>query len=137
VRLWTLHPKYLDPQGLAALWREALLAKAVLGGRTRGYRHHPQLERFRPRPSSIRAYLSAVHEEAASRGYRFDKRRIGRMGRASRIRTTTGQLAFERKHLMRKLRSRSPAWLRKLGRDAHPLFRIVPGPVEPWERRKT
>jgi hypothetical protein len=43
MRLWSLHPQYLDPQGLVALWREALLAQAVLRGKTRGYKHHPQL----------------------------------------------------------------------------------------------
>ena len=50
------------PQGLVALWREALLARAVLRGKTRGYRHHPQLHRFRasatpvvePQPVSCR-----------------------------------------------------------------------------------
>jgi hypothetical protein len=47
MRLWTIHPRYLDSQGLVALWREALLARAVLRGETRGYRHHPQLIRFR------------------------------------------------------------------------------------------
>ncbi|WP_343214776.1 pyrimidine dimer DNA glycosylase/endonuclease V, partial [Dokdonella sp.] len=40
MRLWSLHPRYLDPQGLVALWREALLAKAVLRGETRGYTQH-------------------------------------------------------------------------------------------------
>jgi hypothetical protein len=34
MRLWTLHPQYLDPRGLVALWRVALLAQQVLlGGR--------------------------------------------------------------------------------------------------------
>jgi hypothetical protein len=36
MRLWTLHPKYLDARGLVALWREALLAQKVLRGATRG-----------------------------------------------------------------------------------------------------
>jgi len=47
VRIWSLHPKYLDRQGLTACWREALLAQAVLNGATRGYTRHPQLVRFR------------------------------------------------------------------------------------------
>jgi len=47
MRLWSLHPKYLDAQGLVALWHEALLAKAVLRNETKGYRNHLQLERFR------------------------------------------------------------------------------------------
>ena len=69
MRLWSLHPKYLDPQGLVALWREALLAQAVLRGDTRGYKAHPQLDRFRAQASpeaAIAAYLLAVWEEAAA-----------------------------------------------------------------------
>lgn len=27
MRLWSLHPRYLDSKGLVALWCEALLAK--------------------------------------------------------------------------------------------------------------
>jgi len=49
MRLWSLHPAYLDARGLGALWREGLLAQAVLRGKTRGYRSHPQLERWRAR----------------------------------------------------------------------------------------
>lgn len=41
MRLWTLHPRYLDAQGLVALWREALLAQKVLQGLTRGYTRPP------------------------------------------------------------------------------------------------
>ena len=52
MRLWSVHPKYLDARGLVALWREALLAQAVLRGRTNGYVHHPQLQRFRTQPSN-------------------------------------------------------------------------------------
>ena len=81
MRLWSLHPKYLDPQGLVALWREALLARAVLQGKTKGYKHHPQLRRFQESPSPrryIAAYLKEVHAEATRRGYRFDGKKIGR-----------------------------------------------------------
>lgn len=76
MRLWSLHPKYLDPKGLVALWREALLARAVLRGETRGYRHHPQLQRFQAHATprmAINAYLMAVHAEATARGYNFDR----------------------------------------------------------------
>ncbi|PZR52242.1 pyrimidine dimer DNA glycosylase [Xylanimonas oleitrophica] len=81
MRLWSLDPAYLDRQGLTACWREALLAQAVLAERTRGYRHHPQLERFREQPdplASVGAYLAGVADEAGRRGYRFDRSRIGR-----------------------------------------------------------
>jgi hypothetical protein len=33
MRLWSLHPEYLDANGLVALWREALLAQAFLQGK--------------------------------------------------------------------------------------------------------
>ena len=71
MRLWTLHPKYLDPKGLVALWREALLARAVLRGETSGYTRHPQLERFRSHEKplfALDAYLAVVFDEAVSRG---------------------------------------------------------------------
>ena len=143
MRLWSLHPRYLDSRGLVALWREALLARAVLRGRTRGYRHHPQLDRFRSQRApvtAIDAYLVHVHDEATQRGYAFDRARIGRSRTCDRIGVTAGQLAFEWAHLMAKLRARDPARFRTLRRTqavapaAHPLFRIVNGGVEEWER---
>lgn len=141
MRLWTLHPRYLDAAGLVALWREALLARAVLRGLTRGYRHHPQLQRFlaldTPR-SAINAYLAVVLVEAESRGYRFDRRKVGSIGRAVRIGCTDGQMSHEWQHLLRKLRVRSPAAYGNLraviAPEAHPLFDITHGPVEGWER---
>jgi len=141
MRIWTLHPKYLDPQGLVALWRETLLARAVLRGETRGYRHHPQLLRFRSHPaprSAINAYLGAVFIEAESRGYSFNRRKIGPVRTIARIESTAGQLRYEWRHLMGKLRARSPSLYRKWrgvsAPDAHPLFRIKRGEIESWER---
>ena len=79
MRLWTLHPRYLDAKGLVALWREGLLAQKVLQGATRGYRQHPQLVRFREAPDSVAAiatYLQSVVAEASERGYTFDATKI-------------------------------------------------------------
>ncbi len=141
MRLWSLHPKYLDPQGLVALWREALLANAVLRGATRGYRNHPQLERFRSQAaplSAISGYLLGVHAEAVSRGYSFDRSKIGCVSTQSVIFVTSGQMDFEWQHLLKKLLLRSPDLYKRWSKDGepscHPLFRVQPGPVEPWER---
>lgn len=141
MRIWTLHPKYLDPQGLVALWRETLLARAVLRGETKGYRQHPQLHRFQvqARPlSAINAYLLGVLAEAEARGYQFNRKKIGPVRGAVPIEVSSGQLAYEWQHLCRKLKGRSPAYYRHWRNvdtpDAHPLFTILPGPVEPWER---
>ncbi len=141
MRIWTLHPKYLDPQGLVALWREALLARAVLRGKTAGYRHHPQLFRFQshaaPR-SAINAYLRSVFVEAESRGYSFNRRKVGPVRTNVEIESTTGQLYYEWQHLMRKLRKRNPSlhrrWHNVSSPEAHPLFSIRRGAIEPWER---
>jgi pyrimidine dimer DNA glycosylase len=140
MRLWTLHPRYLDARGLVAAWREALLAQAVLRGRTVGYTRHPQLVRFRESRSpvaSIGCYLVGLHEEATRRGYRFDRRRIARPGRRLRLPATVGQLAYEWRHLRAKLAIRDRAWLAGLHGvkrpDAHPIFRVVPGAAEAWE----
>ena len=142
MRLWTLHPKYLDAPGLTAAWREALLARHVLLGRTRGYRHHPQLERFRAeaRPvAAINSFLAALHAESLARGYSFDASKVGRVRKTGTMRETRGQLEFEWEHLLAKLRVRDPARHRALrgieGPEPHPLFRIVAGSVQPWEIR--
>lgn len=140
MRLWSLHPSYLDARGLTALWREGLLAQKVLRGHTRGYKHHPQLARFRaePRPlAAIASYLAAVGDEAVRRGYHFDARKISPARARRRMTVTRGQLAFERRHLLRKLKVRSPkdhAARRRLAMRPHPLFRAVPGAVAVWER---
>lgn len=141
MRLWTLHPRYLDAKGLLALWREALLAQKVLRGKTRGYRNHPQLERFRGHPdppAAIAAYLLAVHAEARARGYRFDGRKIGRRRTSGQLSATSGQLQYEWAHLLAKLRARAPEHYRRLKDttrpEPHPLFRLVAGKIAKWER---
>ena len=141
MRLWSIHPQYLDPQGLVALWREGLLARAVLHGATRGYRHHPQLERFqaqRQPSAAINAYLFDVHDESVVRGYSFDRRKLSRVRSRVRLTVTTGQLAHEWQHLLSKLKNRSPSLIKRFRRIStplpHPLFEIIEGPIAPWER---
>jgi hypothetical protein len=155
MRLWSLHPKYLDAKGLVALWREALLARAALRaarpgtsadtaphkGKTRGYTRHPQLDRFKAASdpvTAIECYLAAVYTEAVRRGYRFDPSKVRTAVRCGTLPVTRGQLEFEQAHLMRKLARRAPDACRALRAvkrlAAHPLFRVVPGPVEAWEK---
>lgn len=141
MRLWSVHPKYLDARGLVALWREALLAQAVLSGRTNGYTHHPQLHRFRAQSSPVSAiaeYLRGVHCNATSRGYVFAARKISRARAVGDIAVTRGQLMHEWDHLLAKLAVRDPALRDRLEvvkrPQPHPLFRIVAGDVEAWEK---
>lgn len=141
MRLWSVHPRYLDAKGLTALWREGLLARKVLRGRTKGYTRHPQLARFRACRDPVAAmdwYLKLVHDEAVRRGYRFERGKIGRGRRCAAIAVTRGQLLYEWGHLTRKLRVRDPErYLRLRALRAprpHPAFRVVSGGVEKWER---
>jgi len=140
MRIWSLHPKYLDAKGIVALWRETLLAKHVLEGRTTGYKNHPQLNRFKSlkKPvEAINAYLTTVYEEAVRRGYRFDQTKIGRASSATRIKVQEGQLNYEFQHLLKKLKTRDPEMFKQLRKTAAPeanrLFDVVPGAVEAWE----
>jgi len=142
MRLWTLHPKYLDAKGLVALWREALLAQKVLAGDTTGYKNHPQLLRFRLQSDpldAIASYLVEVHAEAERRSYSFNGCKIGSGRLGHKMEETSGQLLFEWGRLLNKLKERSPtSYLEQKGinqPDAHPLFTVVPGGLQDWEKR--
>ncbi len=141
MRLWSLHPRYLDPQGLVALWREGLLARHVLHGLTQGYRNHPQLDRFKAHTTpqlAIDAYLWTVQQQATERGYKFDSSKLGPLVTVEPITVTTGQLAYEWEHLLRKLQARNPAlfaqWQHTTQPDIHPLLQLTDGPLADWER---
>ncbi|MFC7375820.1 MULTISPECIES: pyrimidine dimer DNA glycosylase/endonuclease V [unclassified Brachybacterium] len=141
MRLWSLHPQYLDRVGLVAAWREALLAQAVVLNPGRGYSHHPQLRRFQQTDDPLTAigdFLTAIVDDADARGYRFAREKILATGSRAEITVTTGQLAYEWSHLSEKLRQRSPGvWKHWQGIHAphpHPSFVVVDGPVADWEK---
>ncbi len=145
MRLWSINFSYLDQVGIVALWRESLLAKAVLEGKTKGYKMHPQLERFKKSENqieSINTYLSYVLEESVLRGYKFNNGKInfGEINPGIKIEVTEGQLDYEFLHLKNKLKVRSPEDLKRINhiKFAKPckLFVSVKGPVEAWERMR-
>ena len=142
MRLWSLHPCYLDAKGLVALWREGLLAKKVLDGATQGYRNHPQLIRFRDSgepQAQIDRYLHAVLIESRVRGYRFDATKLSAEAETvAPMRVTAGQLGYEWQHLLAKLKTRDPERYDRFAAlespEPHPSFVTEPGPVADWER---
>lgn len=165
MRIWSLHPSLLDRRALVACWRETLLAQKVLRGLTRGYTNHPQLIRFRAHPQpleAVAAYLSGLADEADARGYSFNRALIG-AGEDStsensadkaenphatvvRVPVPLGQLEYELAFLQHKVAGRDPEWEHQLSERlaargevaacAHPLFEVVPGAIEPWEKTK-
>ena len=140
MRIWSLHPKYLDAKGLVALWRETLLAKHVLLGKTKGYKNHPQLNRFKKLLNPVDAidqYLDAVLTEATSRGYTFDPDKISKTFKKVKLNVTSGQMEYESAHLLKKLKARDTGRYKELKHskffESHPMFRIVEGEIENWE----
>jgi hypothetical protein len=140
MRIWSVHPKYLDTKGLVALWREALLAKQVLEGKTKGYSNHPQLIRFKNSGNPLDAinnYLAIVHAEAAIRQYNFDKQKVNWNYNPAFLPVTKGQLKYEVNHLLGKLKTRDSKKYEDVKTllffDPHPLFNIIEGDVEDWE----
>jgi hypothetical protein len=140
MRIWSIHPKYLDTKGLVALWRETLLAKHVLEGKTKGYKHHPQLLRFKNTENpvaSINHYLKEVYLEAERRGFNFNKEKIRWESESLKIEVSEGQVNYETGHLLGKLKQRDneryDQFKTMKNIDVHPLFVLVPGDIESWE----
>ncbi len=140
MRIWSIHPKYLDTKGLVALWRETLLAKNVLEEKTRGYKNHPQLTRFKNSGNAlpvINQYLAAVYEESLTRGYHFNKAKFNVNKEPVNLNVTIGQIEYEMQHLLKKLKTRDTEryyrLLKETNIDPHSLFKIVPGEIEEWE----
>ena len=142
MRIWSIHPQYLDAKGLVALWREALLAKKVLEGKTKGYKNHPQLNRFKQIEypvEVINQYLSEVYKEALKREYNFSKDKVSWNFRTNKLNVTKGQIEYEKNHLLNKLKKRDPMKYKEIKEkeliEPHPLFKVIEGNVEDWERR--
>ncbi|MEI7526607.1 MAG: pyrimidine dimer DNA glycosylase/endonuclease V [Mariniphaga sp.] len=140
MRIWSLHPKYLDTKGLVALWRETLLAKNVLEGKTKGYKNHPQLIRFKNAGNplqGINQYLSAVYQESLTRGYHFNVTKFNVDFLTQTLTVTQGQIEYEMQHLLRKLKIRDfkkyDASIKQQNIEPHPLFKIIEGKIEEWE----
>ena len=143
MRLWSIHPQYLDRIGLVALCRESLLAQKVLQGGTKGYRRHPQLRRFRNHhhpQQAIAHYLMEVWEEGHRRGYHLNKAKIGAGGSITiqKIPITKGQLRYELHWLCTKMQRRDPPRYQRLLAvrviKCHPSFEVVEGDIEEWEK---
>ncbi|MFA5382302.1 MAG: pyrimidine dimer DNA glycosylase/endonuclease V [Candidatus Micrarchaeia archaeon] len=140
MRLWSIHPKYLDKIGLIALWRESLLAKKVLKNQTKGYKNHPQLIRFKKNKDKIlmiNTYLYYIQKEAENRKYNFDKTKLGRKTKKT-ILITNKQIEYEFEHLKKKLKKRDKNKYKEIKKikkiKPHPLFNIKKGEIEKWEK---
>ncbi len=156
MRIWSLHPKYLDTKGLVALWRETLLAKHVLEGKTKGYKNHPQLERFKSHENPILAinfYLNEIYLEAKERNYNFNEAKFKKLSKKElenleKIYVNDKQVDYEFSHLLNKLKVRDTEKFKLLNKEIkdrvkqnkkykinlHSIFKIKKGAIETWEK---
>jgi hypothetical protein len=111
-------------------------------GKTKGYRNHPQLDRFKQHldpQAAMGFYLQKIYEEAVKRGYAFNAKKIASCpSKVQRIKLTKGQLAFEVQHLSGKLKKRDPRKYSSIllikNHRPHPLFKLAEGDVSGWEK---
>ncbi len=144
MRLWSIHPRYLDRMGLLAAWREGLLAQKVLEGKTKGYRSHPQLARFREEAEPVKAigaFLIEIEREAAGRGYAFDRSKIREQGGyGKKIGVNEGQIEYEWQLLKRKLQERDKDKYNEINSisspELNPVFARRMGGIEGWEKTR-
>ena len=143
--LWSIDLGWLDSIGIVALWRESLLARAVLEGKTNGYVNHPQLYRFKSseKPlAAIETYLYYVFEESLKRGFNFDNEKIRNslIDKNIKISVSQGQLDYELKLLKLKLKQRSQEYYKNISTinkgNLNSMFASHPGSIEVWERAK-
>lgn len=141
MRLWSIHPKYLDRAWLLACWREWLLAKKVLEWNTKWYKNHPQLIRFKQLREPlvwINAFLSQIYLESVRRWYKFNSDKICLVSDINIIKVTEWQVQFEVKHLSNKLLIRDYERYLILSKnnkiDINSIFELIPWDIELWEK---
>ncbi len=121
-----------------------MLAQKVLCNKTKGYKKHPQLERFKQHSKPLEAigfYLYNVYKEGRKRGYSFKKDKIIRINKSVKpIKVSQGQISFEVNHLATKLKKRDMKSfniileIKKI--KLHPLFISTKGVIESWEKHE-
>jgi hypothetical protein len=117
MRVWTIHPKYLDDKGLGGVWMDALLVqKLVHGGECGNYRKHPQCQRWLKGPMErylLSIYLIEVWLEAKMRGFDYKHEKITMVdapnsasNQPSRMLVDAEEVKVEKDLLVTKLRDR-------------------------------
>jgi hypothetical protein len=146
MRLWSIHPKYLDVKRLNAQWREALLCRACLEGKTVGYLNHPQYLRVKNHPyplDFINKFLYTIWDEAFNRGYNYDHSKLSLCLDFQPMEVTDSQTDYEFSHLQKKLGEFDEQYmlneenLNEEGLLLNDCFILIPGPIMDFEKIKS
>lgn len=146
MRIWSIHPKYLDTKRLTAQWREALLCKSILEGKTKSYTKHPQylkLLKLKNPYQFINFFLLTIWEESQKRGYKYDKSKINldevKIFDNVYLDVTIEQLKYEFCHMLQKMNNDDPQYLKNIiflkkeGIISNPLFNSIDGNIMNFE----
>jgi hypothetical protein len=145
MRLWSIHPKYLDASRLNAQWREALLCKACLEDKTVGYLNHPQYLRVKNHPHPhdfINKFLYSIWEEGFNRGYKYDDTKFAICLDFEPMEVTEDQIEYEFEHLQKKLGEFDEQYVsneqdfNEEGILLNDCFLLIPGPIMNFEKVK-
>jgi hypothetical protein len=143
MRIWTVHPRYLDVKGFVALWRETLLGMETLKKHVKCQHYipwykHPQLAPFKAQSDPIlyiSNYLYLVLEESRRRNYNFDGSKLDAIPYCENlplIKASREVLVHEWLVCLGRYRVRSPKWFEEvkdispLEVDPHPLYICEP-----------
>lgn len=151
MRVWSIHPKYCDTPRLNGMWREGLLAKAVIEGTTPkgGYRKHSQAERLKVHPDPVKLInhiLYEVWKVAQERGFKYDIKKLNKRivdePLSTKLEVTRGQIEYEFNFMQHKIGAVDTRYkinteeVRKNGIEVNPCFKIVPGDIMDFEKEK-
>lgn len=150
MRIWSFHPKYLDKQGLSRAINEGIAGNKALRKTGEGYppswEKHSQLERFKT--TAIPGIYSQLYLDRlfmikynswmleTNQEPFFDDIE----NPYPKLKVTIGQLKYEWQRYLKKISKRSPKLYEELKSielpEPHPLFNIIDGDVESWEKVK-
>lgn len=159
MRLWSFHPSYLDNIGLARLYNEGIGGIRAIRGEQKMHLNHPQLTRFKVCCDNhtyiiLSAYLRVVHNELELRGMVNDGKfkhdlLLNYLFQNTKdlfnITVNSSQINGEIVHFINKTKTQKGRYINDNLKQAiaaknilpHPLFTVVPGPVESWEKSET
>jgi len=143
MRLWSFHPMYLDKIGYARVINEAVAGYHAYMKTGKGYpaawEKHSQLARFKAHPSDfLRDYIKFLIDYKRY----IQLKEIDFPGSFlpdlnSCMTVTEGQLDYEWKRYLSKLKIRNfvkYSELKYIQPKPHPLFTVIKGDVEHWEK---
>lgn len=143
MRVWTIHPKYLNRKELSACWHDGLRALKVLSEPEKYQRFYEGLSVFRVQSEPVYAlakYLQAIGKEGVKRGLQMDLSLLPEVPKDFRLKIPVSEerIASERKLLTKRLAGLGRWHLRKfqsmLPGRTNPLFFVQnDNHPSPWE----